>query len=658
MRKIELLVLKRDVDEVMQYLGLAGCLQLITEAHEQAESTPDERQTAELKAKVEAVARFLDVPLRPGAAPAARPRSRDALREGTAALVSEAAGLIDEENRLVQQRLSLRRTLDELSAFSSLPVPLADLSNLSYLTARMGTVAPEKLEGLAKTLENRAVLIALDTPGSILAVSTRRGRFALDSELSRHDFQPVSLPQDQTGVPAEVLAAVRQDLERVDGSLAELESRKRALRQARGAVITALADELDMAVVIDSVKQGFAGTGSVQKVTGWIPRRKFPEVSAALERITQGRMALKSFEPEELPDVRSGKTKVPVAVHHGRIVRSFERMVFSYSVPLYGTVDPTPFVAAIFVPLFAIMFGDVGQGAVGLILGLLINSGWVKSFESYRKKGFGNIFVVVGIASMISGFLYGSFFANEEILVPLSRAVSGFLLGRPLDHIISLSGFQKILLFFGITVGIGAVINSIGLVINLINRMRSRNWHDGLLSKTGLAGALFFWYALFVAVRVLLGRGLHGFDLPALAVPLLALFFREPLIRLVEHEKPVLKDGLFAFIMEGIVEVLESAIYYVSNSVSFLRVAAFALAHTVLSSIVFLLADMVGGAAGGIIFRILVIFIGNAIIIVLEGLIVTIQVVRLEYYEFFSKFFTESGEEFKPFTLRSTGGSR
>jgi V/A-type H+-transporting ATPase subunit I len=103
---------------------------------------------------------------------------------------------------------------------------------------------------------------------------------------------------------------------------------------------------------------------------------------------------------------------------------------------------------------------------------------------------------------------------------------------------------------------------------------------------------------------------------------------------------------------------LESTIYYVSNSVSFLRVAAFGLAHTVLSTIVFLLADMVGGAPGGIVFQILVVLIGNSIIIVLEGLIVTIQIVRLQYYEFFSKFFNEAGEEFMPFTLRTSGGLR
>jgi V/A-type H+-transporting ATPase subunit I len=92
--------------------------------------------------------------------------------------------------------------------------------------------------------------------------------------------------------------------------------------------------------------------------------------------------------------------------------------------------------------------------------------------------------------------------------------------------------------------------------------------------------------------------------------------------------------------------------------VSFLRVAAFGLAHTVLSTIVFLLADMVGGPSLGIVFKLLVIVIGNGIIIVLEGLIVSIQVVRLQYYELFSKFFNESGEQFSPFVLRTSGGVR
>jgi V/A-type H+-transporting ATPase subunit I len=294
-----------------------------------------------------------------------------------------------------------------------------------------------------------------------------------------------------------------------------------------------------------------------------------------------------------------------------------------------------------------------------LLLGLLITSGRVKGFDSWRLKGFGLIFIIVGLASMFTGLLYGSFFANEEFFFPVTRLLTERLFGTPMDRIITIQGSsERILIFFGFTLGVGVIINSIGLIINFINLVRQKKWESAFLSKTGLAGAFFFWYVLSVALRMILGGRIMVFDFVLVALPLLVLFFREPLYHLLTGKRPLLKEGFFNFIMEGIVEILESVIYYISNSVSFLRVAAFALAHAVLSVIVFTMGDLVSSAPGGIFLKVIILIIGNAIIIVLEGLIVTIQVVRLQYYEFFSKFFTESGEEFHPFTLHSSGGSK
>ena len=106
-------------------------------------------------------------------------------------------------------------------------------------------------------------------------------------------------------------------------------------------------------------------------------------------------------------------------------------------------------------------------------------------------------------------------------------------------------------------------------------------------------------------------------------------------------------NGIGAAFIEGVVEILEIVSSYLSNSVSFLRVGAFALAHAVLGFIIFTMTDLVGGA-GGLAVQIL----GNAVVIVLEGMIVAIQVIRLQYYEFFSKFFTETGREFTPFRFK------
>jgi V/A-type H+-transporting ATPase subunit I len=658
MKKIELLVMKSDTDAVMRYLGFSGSMQLISDGHEQRDLSAEERDVADLKARLLAVSRFLGVDeTAAGARDEAAP-DRPGLRQRTLAVLEAVRPLVEEEGRLIQRRLKARQTADELSAFTDITVPFSSLENLSYLTYRMGSVDPEDLPGLTKKLEKRALVMPLNRPGHFLAAVPKKGRWALDSELKKFDFQEGKIPTGMKGVPSEMLVAVNAESADVEASLRQLEAHKKAECAARSAEIRSLLFHLDIDATIDTVKQTFASTGTVQKVTGWVPTRRFAAIKQGLETLTKGRIALSTFQPEELPEVRSGKTKVPVSTPHGPLVRAFDRMVLSYSVPLYGTIDPTPFVAVTFVLLFAIMFGDVGQGFVGLVLGLLINSGWIKSFATYKRKNFGTTFILAGAGSMISGFFYGSFFANERVLEPLSRAVTQAVIGRPMDHIISLGGFQTILVFFGVTIGIGAVINSIGLVMNIVNMIRRREWEQALLTKTGLAGALFFWYVLFIAVRMLTGGHLGTLDFVAIAVPLLALFFREPFVRLIEHKRPVLKDGLFAFIMEGIVEILESTIYYISNSVSFLRVAAFGLAHTVLSTIVFMLSDMVGSGPAGIVFSILVILIGNTIIIVLEGLIVTIQVVRLQYYEFFSKFFNDSGEEFSPFILKTSGGLR
>jgi V/A-type H+-transporting ATPase subunit I len=142
-----------------------------------------------------------------------------------------------------------------------------------------------------------------------------------------------------------------------------------------------------------------------------------------------------------------------------------------------------------------------------------------------------------------------------------------------------------------------------------------------------------------------------------LAVPVMGIFFGPAIWRLASGKRPVFAEGLMVFIMEGFVEILETVSTYVSNTVSFLRVGAFALSHAVLSYIVFRFSEEVSGLAGGAAFSLLIMIFGNIVIILLEGMIVAIQVVRLQYYEFFSKFFTETGVEFSPFRFRKGANS-
>jgi V/A-type H+-transporting ATPase subunit I len=302
----------------------------------------------------------------------------------------------------------------------------------------------------------------------------------------------------------------------------------------------------------------------------------------------------------------------------------------------------------------------VGQGLILFLAGFLTGRQGPKALARWRH--FSVPLIAVGISSMVMGLLNGEVFTNEELLVPPTRALTGFLTGRPVDRILTLmpltekgGSVTKLFYFFGFTIGVGVLLNSVGLVVNIVNQCCMRKYEKAFFAKTGLSGLLLFWYAVGIAVRCLLGGRFRWFDLPGLLIPALGIFFGPLLWRLIARERPFLEHGFLVFFMEGFVEVLETASTYVSNTVSFLRVGAFALSHAVLSFIIFELSEMVitaaGGPAGSFLSFLIMIF-GNTVIIVLEGMIVAIQVVRLQYYEFFSKFFTETGVEFAPFRFR------
>ena len=155
---------------------------------------------------------------------------------------------------------------------------------------------------------------------------------------------------------------------------------------------------------------------------------------------------------------------------------------------------------------------------------------------------------------------------------------------------------------------------------------------------------MFYWYILVFALRIAVFH--HGpalYDWIVIGITLFFAAFGEPFERIFDGHRPVLENGFGAFVIGGAVELIEVVSSYLSGSLSFVRVGAFALAHAVLGFIIEMMSEKCGPIGG-----LAVLIAGNAIVVVLEGMIVAIQVIRLQYYEFFSKFFNETGTEFKP----------
>ena len=654
MKRVELTVLRRDADRVLEYLGMQGVLHLSAPdalPSEQVQASVGTSQS--LLERIGEAAAYLRIPLPEEPGRGSRlPTAED--EEAVRAVLREVVVLREREAALIAERKKIEDALSEAKAFSNLNAPFSELERLSYLTLRVGRIDPRRLGELRETLGDRGALIPLGEDGRILAAASRKGRFALDTELGKVAFMPIAIPEGFTGVPRELLESLERRVGETDNALSVLEKDKGEFSVRSAPQFARLSDAYRMAAAVDRLKAGLETTRSAYRLSGWIAADRVDPTVADLERLADGRVAVRSYDPEEIESVRAGTEKVPVSLDHGRFVGGFEGVVFSYGAPLYGTIDPTPFVAFSFTILFGLMFGDVGQGFVLLLLGLLADRGRMKVLSRFSR--FSPALIAVGISSMIVGVLDGEVFANETILVRPTRAITSFLTGAPVDRVLHLmpekGNLERLFLFFGFTIAVGVVLNSIGLVINIVNQVSLRRWEKALFAKTGVSGALIFWYSLFFAVRVASGGSPAWFDAFGLGLPALGLFCGSAAWRIIARERPILEDGATVFVMEGFVELLESASYYVSNTVSFLRVGAFALSHAVLSFIVFTLSQMVSRTPGGAVFSLLVVVAGNAVIILLEGLIVAIQVVRLQYYEFFSKFFTETGVEFSPFRFR------
>jgi V/A-type H+-transporting ATPase subunit I len=672
MKQIEMTILARDADRVIGYLGSKAVLHLSGESGDESrvEDTEVFQHIQDNLESLKTSAGCLGVelpeePLEDTALPTA---ADDAL---TGHVGAGTSALSARENEQRQERRRVEEAFAEAKAFENLNAPFADLDQLSYLTLRVGRLDPKKQANLRETLGDRAVIIPLGPAANedgqaaaagdrILAAASRKGRFALDSELKKYSFTPIVIPEGYKGVPTELLSGLEERLANIDTALAGIGEEKKRLKDEYGPVLRRLAGSYLMASQVERLKGRLRSTQSAYQLSGWAPADQVGEIAKTLGEITEGRAAIRTFLPEEIPDVREGREKVPVSLEHGAFVRGFEKIVFSYGAPLYGTIDPTPFVAFSFAVLFGIMFGDLGQGFVLFLLGLLTGKNGPKFLKNSRK--YSTPLIAVGITSMMMGLLTGEVFTNEGWLAVPTQAVTGLFMrifnipGEPPHVILHLmpekGNIAKLFYFFGFTISVGIVLNSIGLLVNVTNLVTMRKYEKAFFSKTGLAGLLLFWYAVFIAVRVILGGSFAWFDLPGLLFPVFCIFFGPVIWRLVVRERPILPDGLMVFIMEALVEVLETASTYVSNTVSFLRVGAFALSHAVLSFIIFTLTEMVVELPVGPALALIIMIAGNALIIVLEGMIVAIQVVRLQYYEFFSKFFTETGVEFKPFRFR------
>ena len=659
MKLLELMVLKNDISSVIEYIGKKENFQFQTKLKESAAKSgtsedPDSDASLNIDSQFyESLSKAYTELGYEGELSDIKdckaPRDED--RKKAADLIAAYTDLKKRIADATEEAHKVNDAYKEAMAFSNLKVSYSELEHLSFLSLRIGRIPENQFEDLKDSLEGSAVVIKLGNDSShVLVASSKKGRFALDAELKNHNFVALDVPADFKGVPESALKGLEEKKADADKALEELVTEKANFAETHRAQLESLLGSFTIAVQIEDITRRLESTELVYRITGWIPASETENYMKGLDELTEGRIAIRAYEPFEVPSVMSGKEQVPVKLEHGKFVKSFERMIFSYGSPIYGAIDPTPFVAVFFTILFGIMFGDFGQGLFFVVAGILMALNVIK-VGGWNK--FAPIFISIGVSSSIMGLLTGEFFGTETVLEPFAEWVTGFFgtPHAPILHLMPSADPKSIYVMFGVfgvAVAIGFVINTCGLLLNIINNLMRKKYAEAFLGKNGLAGAVFFWYVIALVLRlVLTSHTVAVYDIVIIAVSLFFAAFAEPFERAANGEKPLFENGFGTYIISSVVEIIEVISGYLSNTVSFVRVGAFALSHAVLNFTILTLTNMVGGpgSVGGII----VLIAGNALIIVLEGMIVAIQVIRLQYYEFFSKFFHETGKEFKPF---------
>ncbi len=362
---------------------------------------------------------------------------------------------------------------------------------------------------------------------------------------------------------------------------------------------------------------------------GFVPKKdkeKFSQLMQGFDSLTV------TFMP---PDTDANCTP-PTILKNSRLTRPFRMLVEMYGLPNYDGFNPTAFVAVTYTLLFGIMFGDLGQGFLVVLLGLIVGKKINKDAGSIMKR--------CGFSSMIFGTLYGSVFGYEEVLDPVFEKIG-------IDFL-PLKAFKETGFILITAVGIGVGLIILSMMINIYIGFKQKNYEKAIFGCNGIAG-LVFYSSLAVGLV-----GTMMFDMKIMStpfiiflivIPLVCIFCRVPFSIALKYKKFRLsadeeeKMTIGGFIVENFFEMFEFLLSYISNTMSFLRVGGFVLSHAGMMLVVMTLMDMVSATA-----QPFVLVIGNAFVMAMEGMIVAIQIIRLEFYEIFSRFNESDGVPFEP----------
>ncbi len=545
--------------------------------------------------------------------------------------------LSDKLNEFADKKLKLEsdigeceRNIEQIGHFLDLNLEIDKINKCRYVKANFGKLPKESFEKMQNYSDNPFVIFFPYSHDDDyywgLYISPIANSDDVDRIFSGLYFESCGV-LDLNGTPEqyyteqkERLPKLRQELENLKAELDKFIKDNRDDMNYYHSYFTELQKRFDIMAKAVTYNKCFV-------IVGWVTADKAKKTAKALSKIASVECTLTNGK-EEL------KHSPPVKLKNNFFTRGFEFYTEMYGLPNYSEFDPTTFIAVTYTILFGIMFGDLGHGLMVMLFGI---------FMKKKKNPLGSILIPCGISGALFGLVYGSVFGFEEALNPLYKALFG-LDEKPISVMEPATTNTIIYL----AVGIGILLVTLAIILNVIVSFKMNDKENAVFGNNGLAGLVFYTAAVAALVsQMMLGVKLANPLYVALliAIPLVLIFLKEPLGKLVQGKKDWQPESWGGYCVQNFFELFEVLLSYVTNTMSFLRVGAFVLVHAGMMEVVFTLANMSSGFG-----YVAIVVIGNIFVMALEALLVCIQVLRLEFYEMFGRFYKGDGRAFKPVT--------
>ncbi len=502
---------------------------------------------------------------------------------------------------LKKARDLIKKDIDAIDSIKDVDILIQDLNSMTTFEYKIGRVNKLYYSRLLQSVENKNVLIIKlkDEGDFVWLFVVYHKALNLDKVFSISNFSEYRLHEQYSGTPKEVSWELWDRYRAIDYEMQLLENNVKKIFFENRRFIYKYFDLIFVLKNIYDMYQYYKFSENFFLISGWATKSVYSDLEE--EYSNKQYVVFMDYKP---------KFKSPTLLKNKGFFKHFEFIVRMFGLPSSDEIDPTPFVAVIFMTFFGMMFGDLGHGMVLTLLGFFI----------YFKNKSDLWFVIgsSGIVSMIFGLLYGSFFGYDNIIPTLWA--------KPMDRI---NYFLLLSIYFGIA------IITFGMILNIINKFKRGDRKSLLIDPSGLNGLSIYW--------ILLGSIFYWMNTKVF--PIFVLYIVLGLAVVIYLGKLFAGEGkLGDRLVEGFFELFEVFLSYMSNTLSFVRLGAFAMNHAGLFLAFYVMAQMSGNSVSSFI----ILLFANILILTLEALVVFIQALRLEYYEFFIRFFHGDGREFNP----------